>query len=261
MTRFRTVEFSDPEFEQDGVRFVTVQSPALGRRADVTVCAVPGTPAGAPLVTLLHGVYSSHWAWTFKGGAHRTLASLVARGEIPPVVLAMPSDGLRGPGSGYVKHGDEDVEAWIVREVPEIARFVVPGAGDAGVCIGGLSMGGFAALRLAARYPKRYVAAFGLSSATRVTKLWRAMLKDNPARNERLFDTIASARATMPPFGFACGAGDYLIEDNRALHARLERAKIPHVYAESDGAHDWDYWSAHLPDMLRFFARHLAARG
>jgi hypothetical protein len=24
-----------------------------------------------PLVILLHGVYGSHWAWLFKGGAHR----------------------------------------------------------------------------------------------------------------------------------------------------------------------------------------------
>jgi len=37
-----TVELSDPRFERDGLRLVTVKSPPLGRRADVTVYVPPG---------------------------------------------------------------------------------------------------------------------------------------------------------------------------------------------------------------------------
>ena len=57
-----------------------------------------------PLVMLLHGVYGSHWAWSRKGGAHHTAARLIEQGQIPPMVLAMPSDGLWGDGSGYIQH-------------------------------------------------------------------------------------------------------------------------------------------------------------
>ena len=34
---FGTVEISDPRFEGEGLREMTVRSPALGRRADLTV--------------------------------------------------------------------------------------------------------------------------------------------------------------------------------------------------------------------------------
>ena len=73
---FRTVELSDPDIPGEGLRFATVKSRALGQRADVTLYATPGADVATdlPIVTLLHGVYGSHWAWALKGGAHRTAA-------------------------------------------------------------------------------------------------------------------------------------------------------------------------------------------
>ena len=162
MTRFRTLEASNPALTPDGFDFVTVKSPALGRRADLTLFAPRQAQGqrGLPLVLLLHGVYGSHWAWAFQGGAHRTLQALVDRGAVPPMVLAMPSDGLWGDGSGYVPHADADFERWIVDEVPAAARQQRPELDDTSpLALIGLSMGGFAALRLAARYPQRWCAA------------------------------------------------------------------------------------------------------
>src|SRR5689334_484475 len=95
---FRTIEVSDSRFEAEGLRWVTVKSRALGHRADLTLF-VPrqkASSADMALVILLHGVYGSHWAWAMKGGAHRTTARLIESGEIPPMVVAMPSDGLWG---------------------------------------------------------------------------------------------------------------------------------------------------------------------
>jgi hypothetical protein len=61
----------------------------------------------------------------------------------------MPSDGLWGDGSGYVPHASQDFERWIVDEVPVATRIAVPACDDASpIFIAGLSMGGFAALRL-----------------------------------------------------------------------------------------------------------------
>ncbi|MEI6357281.1 MAG: hypothetical protein WCP53_09280, partial [Verrucomicrobiota bacterium] len=103
---FRTVEISDPRFEVEGLRFVTVQSPAIGGRVDLALFVPPQARGleGVPVVILLHGVYGSHWAWAFNGGAHRTAARMIEAKELPPVVLAMPSDGLWNDGSGYVPH-------------------------------------------------------------------------------------------------------------------------------------------------------------
>jgi putative tributyrin esterase len=71
-TSFRTIEVSDPRYERSGLRHVTVKSPALRARADITLFEPPelqlrGAP-NPPLVILLHGAFGSHWAWTLKGG-------------------------------------------------------------------------------------------------------------------------------------------------------------------------------------------------
>ena len=61
---FGTVEISDPRFEGEGLRDMTVRSPALGRRADLTVwLSEPATHPGSRVIVLLHGcaVYLTRW--------------------------------------------------------------------------------------------------------------------------------------------------------------------------------------------------------
>jgi S-formylglutathione hydrolase FrmB len=262
---FGTVEISDPRFEVEGLREMTVRSPALGRRADLTVwVSEPATHPGSPvpLIVLLHGVYGSHWAWTRRAGAHRVARGLIDSGELPPCVIAMPSDGLRGDGSGYLPNSSEDVERWIVDEVPAAAQQAAPLVdSNSPVCIAGLSMGGFAALRLGARHGDRFTAAAGLSSITDSRQLTR-FVSDGPYVGRLVEDTsLASAlvrhRAHLPPIRFDCGVDDSLIDGNRRLHAALVEAEIGHEYEEFAGGHGWGYWEQHLPDVFRFFARQL----
>lgn len=271
MKRFRTVEVSDPRFEHEGLRWLTVRGRGLPGRGDITV-HVPPEVAGhrdVPLVLLLHGVYGSHWAWALKGGAHRTASALIRSGEIPPMVLAMPSDGLSGDGSGYVRQARGDFEEWIVGDVPAAVRHATDAVGDGSRwCIAGLSMGGFGALRLGARHADRFVAASGLSSATRLDQLDQFMEETPGWKGDAVEDGDvlgAMLRAPrLPAVRFDCGVDDELLEGNRALHRGLEAAGIPHEYVEHPGGHTWDYWERHLPETLRFFARHLGwspARG
>lgn len=261
MSRFRSFEASDPALAPPGLHFVTVKSAALGRRADLLLFVPPQVEGlhDVPLVTLLHGVYGSHWAWAFKGGAHLTAQRLVDGGAIGPLVLAMPSDGLWGDGSGYVAHGGQDFERWIVDEVPAAVRQACAACSDASpVCIAGLSMGGFGALRLAGRYPRRFAAAAGHSSITDASQLdplldeTRAGWSAAPA-DTSVFEALRAAGAPRPPLRFDCGRSDPFIDANRQLHADLQAAGIAHEYAEHDGGHGWDYWSRHLEDTLRFF--------
>ncbi|NBV84697.1 MAG: esterase [Verrucomicrobia bacterium] len=258
---FRTVEVSDPRWERDGLRHVTVKSAALGQRADLSLFVCPGAVGltAVPLVILLHGVYGSHWAWAFKGGAHKTAARLIAEKAIPPMVVAMPSDGLWGDGSGYLKHPEQDFERWIVEEVPAVAAHVEPCLSDESpLFIAGLSMGGFAALRLAGKYPKRFRAASAHSAATHFEQLLGAT-EEAEARfgasksDYSVLDALMKSRWELPPFRFDCGKEDWLIEPNRRLHEALRLAGVEHGYEEYPGAHDWLYWEQHLEDSLRFF--------
>lgn len=259
--KFRTVEVSDPRWERDGLRQVTVKSSALGQRADMSVFASQGCGPSAPLVILLHGVYGSHWAWALKGGAHLTAQRLVDAGAMPPMVLAMPSDGLWGDGSGYLPHRTQDFERWIVEEVPHAVRHVVESVDDQSpVFIAGLSMGGMGALRIAGKYPGRFRAASGHSSATRFEQLRDAVeerLASYTALEEdySVLDALLRNRDQLPPIRFDCGRADWLLEPNRDLHRALEEAGVPHVYEEFEGGHEWSYWETHLEDTLRFFAK------
>jgi S-formylglutathione hydrolase FrmB len=214
-----------------------------------------------PLIILLHGVYGSHWAWALKGGAHRTATRLIAAGEIPPVVLAMPSDGLWGDGSGYLRHPDQDFERWIVDEVPLAARLAVPAIGEeSGLFISGLSMGGFGALRLGAKYPDRFRGMGGHSSITDFDQLGLFVEEQLeryqcPPEDRSVSETMVRNQGRLPPIRFDCGTEDQLLEHNRTLHTQMEGAGIQHVYEEFAGGHEWPYWEEHLADMLRFFGR------
>lgn len=257
---FRTIEISDPRFERQGLRHLTVKSAALRGRADLTVWSPPDV-APAALVILLHGVYGSHWCWALKAGAHRTAARLIATGEIPPLALAMPSDGLRGDGSGYVRHGDGiDFERWIVEEVPAAARAALPALpGDAALYLTGLSMGGFGALRLGAKHHARFAGISAHSSITQVSE-WASFVEEEidsygvAIEDASALEALEGAGSSLPPVRFDCGTGDGLIESNRALHRALTKLSIPHVYDEFAGGHDWPYWEAHIEDTFRFFA-------
>lgn len=259
-TPFRTVELSDPNLTEAGFTFATVKSAALSRRADVTIYVPPdATAESLPLVLLLHGVYGSHWAWSLKGGAHRVLQRLMKDEGLPPMVLAMPSDGLWGDGSGYLRHLDADYARWIVEEVPALAAMVEPRCETALRFISGLSMGGYGALRLGARYAEKFAGISAHSSITdfrqmegfveEPTEAFRLHVDEVPGVREAML----ARRGSLPPIRFDCGTEDELVDHNRALHQELKAAGIPHTYEESPGGHTWEYWHEHVADSLRFF--------
>jgi len=256
------VELSDPRFERDGLRFVTVSSPAIARRGDAAFWAPPADASRGPLplVVLLHGASGSAWSWPLRGGAHLTASRLIESGEIPALALVMPSDGLWGNGSGYVPHADADYERWIVEEVPAVARLADDRiTDDSHLFIAGLSMGGFAALRLGAKYPARFAGISAHSAVTTVARL--AETVDRRLEMVPGFGTPDGSALTwlegnherLPPLRFDCGGDDPLLPGNRALHAALDARGVPHVYEEFAGGHDWPYWRLHLADSLRFF--------
>lgn len=267
---FRTVELSDPAYEHEGLRFITVKSQALRRRGDCVVWA-PAQPgvvsANCPegigtLLILLHGVYGSAWVWSLKAGVHRTAQRLVECGEICPLVIAMPSDGLLGDGSGYLTHTGCDVERWIVEEVPALARLAAPQLQpDARVAIAGLSMGGFGALRLGAKYADRFHAISAHSAITDIAEMREFVeepvqdfLQRAPHEELSALHWLMKQRHQLPHLRFDCGIKDQLLEGNRRLHQALLIADVPHRYEEFAGGHEWPYWTDHVTSTLRHVA-------
>ncbi len=262
MTRFPHMERSDPRFEFDNLRFMTVRSPAMNCRGDITLYVPPGCDSeqNLPVYMLLHGVYGSHWAWAMNGGAHRTANRLIQNGEVKPMVLAMPSDGLWADGSGYLPLQHANYERWIIEDVRDAITEGLSSVGDQSKwCIAGLSMGGYGALRLGAKYPDRFSAISAHSAITHFNQLPKFV--DDPLhtygpQDENDVDAaywIMKNKETLPPLRFDCGNDDCLIEENRTLHEQLNAHGVPHEYAEFEGGHSWDYWATHIEDTFRFF--------
>ena len=265
MSKFFTTEISNPENEFDHLRFITVKSKALQRRADITVYIPPllNTVHSLDVVILLHGVYGSHWAWAMNAGVHKTADRLIQQGKMRPMVLVMPSDGLYGDGSGYLQHQTEDYEKWIVEDVISVVKEKIEKVTDiSNFFITGLSMGGYGALRLGAKYPGIFHSFSGLSSITGFSQM-KIFLEEGEydkltslvSKQENVLDCILANKEKLPDFYFDCGSEDVLVKFNRMLHQHLIENNIKHTYKENPGAHQWDYWRTHIEDSLLFFNR------
>ena len=233
-----------------------------------------GRPPYATLY-LLHGLSDDSTIWLRRSRIEAYVREW-------PLMVVMP-DGYRGfytdneQGPPYARHFGEEMLEFVERNFP--AR---PARGAR--AIGGLSMGGYGALRLALGYPEKFCSANSHSGA-----LMRFNLDLSPreARRDPIFrkhppefflemrrvfgrrpmDTghnllllIRRARRRhrrLPRMLIDCGTEDSLLEHNRRFHEDLQALKVPHTYREFPGGHDWDYWDLHVREALDFHARNL----
>ncbi len=249
------------------------KSELLGKRTQAEVLLPPvGRPPFATLY-LLHGLGDDATMWMRHSRIEYYAREL-------PLVIVMP-DGYRGfytdnnEGPAYARHIGEELPAFIER------HFQVK-TGRRSRAIGGLSMGGYGALRVGLAYPEMYASINSHSGALGwggegergdMVKMAKARNWDDgfSAEMRRIFGDSAlgsphdilelarRARAaqTLPKLLLDCGTEDYLLADNRGYHAALEQENIPHTYREYSGAHTWDYWDEHVRDALAFHAEHL----
>ncbi|PYI50025.1 alpha/beta hydrolase [Paenibacillus flagellatus] len=224
-----------------------------------------------PVVYLLHGMYGSESSWLQNGQAEQTLDRLIATGELRECIVVMPNDGGYGHGTFYLDwyDGSGNYEQYLLYDLlPFIdANFrTIPDRVFR--MVGGLSMGGFGAFSLALRHPDVFGAAASLSGALgSASKLpyrdfsrseWARMIGPQQGDYAKAHDlSLLSARrcqdALRPSLYFDCGRDDYLFALNEQFKRHLDEIGYPYRYAEYDGQHNWEYWTEHLPDMLRFF--------
>jgi len=266
MPRFKTLEISNPDFENNNLRFVTVKTPNLKGRGDICVYAPPGAinTDNLPVVILLHGVYGSAWSWPYNSGVHLRVHELIEQGVLPPMVIAMPSDGMWGDGSAFLPVDGYDFEKWIAEDVPDALAECIKGVTKKSpLFIAGMSMGGFGALRIGAKYGHKFKAISGHSSITSLPQIKffaEESLKNyaqDDITDEDVFETFLKYRKQLPPVRFDCGTGDLLINYNRALHKKMDKEGMLHLYVENPGGHEWPYWTEHVIQSLRFFASYL----
>jgi len=164
-------------------------------------------------------------------------------------------------------------EGQIVRDlIPHVDATYRTIAAREGRAVAGLSMGGYGALRLALAHPDLFVSAASQSGAVRFTREeWREdeqIFGSGGGANRLriandLMELAFALRRAQPQWAgpalyIDCGTEDFLYDSNTRLRAFLREIDVPYEYHEWPGAHSWEYWSAHLPDQLRFSLAHLA---
>ncbi len=258
--RFEPIELSDQEYEHDQVRNLAFYSSALHGRGDVSLFVPPECEplSMVPVVLLLHGVYGSHWSWFLSGGVHRTAQKLIAENRIRPMLLISPSDGLAGDGTGYLPQRDRNYETWISEDVLGCIREVFPCTAGGPAFISGLSMGGYGALRLGAKYASQFKGISAHSAVTRIDELDDFVREPIDRAGMSLEEPdilhwMRLNREQLPPIRLDCGTEDLLFDSNRALHGELEREGISHEFVANSGDHSWPYWRSHISDTLLFF--------
>ena len=234
-------------------------SKSLGKMMDMNII-LPDPETKPPYFTLyqLHGLSDDYSVWMRRTSIERYVAGL-------PLVVVMPDTG-RGwytdavEGEAYESHIMKDTLGFVERFFPVRKN-------RAGRMIGGLSMGGYGAMKLGLKYPKVFGSVAAHSSA-----FFRGheKLGDDRSEFQRIFganpgggpnDVFALAEKTgpsaAPAIYFDCGKDDFLIEANRTFHKHLGKVGIRHTYKEFPGIHEWDYWDEHFPGALEFHRKAL----
>ncbi len=237
-------------------------SKALGKQtaANVILPEDEALPRPYPVFYLLHGLSDDYTIWQRRTSIERYVQRL-------PLIVVMPDGGRGFYTDAYV---GEAYETALVQDLIGFVDRVFPTRAErAGRCIGGLSMGGYGAVKLALKFPDLFCSAVSHSGAV----AWAHKSHADDGRKvefERILgpnyiggpnDPFALAekvdRSACPALRIDCGTEDFLIEDNRAFHAHLTRLGIPHEYAEFPGSHEWAYWDVHVQEAIRFHARNL----
>lgn len=250
------------------------RSDILGKQTTAQVL-LPETGTGPfPVFYLLHGLSDDSSLWLRRSRIEWYVRDL-------PIIIVMP-DGYRSfytkpvAGPDFAQHIGVELPTFIERNFqarPERAARA----------IGGLSMGGYGALRIGLGFADRFCSVnshsgavgwgnfdFKLGPAAPASLAGRgpefmrelaSIFGDDPRGTDHdlgLLARRAHAAGNLPKLLLDCGTEDFLIEDNRVFHGDLTKAAVPHIYREFSGAHTWDYWDAHIQDALAFHSQNLS---
>ncbi len=240
---------------------LTVHASSLKGRGTISCYNAYSEGRDLPIVILLHGVYGGHWVWMNMGGVHDVYDRLRVDNNMDEMLLVMPEDGSYYAGSGYLPLSNGyDFERWIMEDMLETVIQRVPAVSNRSrLYITGLSIGGYGALRLGAKYANRFN---GISAHSAITDIKEMSLFvkeelsiyhcEDPNETDVLY-WFKRNKQHLPPMRIDCGENDELYAGNLKFSQQLNDAQIDHTFLTSTGGHEWPYWHRMVEHTLRFF--------
>ena len=283
------VAFSDSasaESARDDLRF---ESKLLGATKPLHVYLPPGYDASGevkyPVLYYLHGLNNTARRF-FDEGLPEITDRLIEEAKIPPLLIVSPT----GDYSFYVNKfdGSAPYEDYVVTEVREFVESSYPVRTDPlGRAIGGISMGGFGAMKIGMKFVDLY-SSVSAHTPYLVRSIPSAERKDRRSRsNRRILTRIFGDPIDMKlwadndPFQlstsrdiggmnlyFNSASRDryFLNIDSNAFHKHLDDKGIEHVFRPIDDVHGWVSLRNNWAEILAFHSEHfgdppLAATG
>ena len=261
------------------VRAESFRAPSLGQNVRYVV-DLPPSYAGSgerryPVVYALHGLFEGEGFWERRGLA-AILARLREQGAVKDFLVVAVDGGnsffVNGRLGAYQDLVTRDIEA----EVESRYR-VVPGR--SGRALLGVSMGGYAALRIAFAEPGLFEAVATHSamlletipSATDGAGRWQMSAfeaafgspidKDLWARSDPLKLAERADKAGAPALYFDCGTDDRygLATGHRRLDQTLTARGVRHTTELAPGDHGYEFVKGRLETSLLFLDRALGS--
>lgn len=206
-----------------------------------------------PVLYLLHGMTGNHTSW-------QRLSSIERYALAKNIAVVMPSTDL-----GFYTNTTYDMNYWtyVSEELPELLQIYFPllSTKREKTFVGGLSMGGYGAAKLALLKPERFSQAIVLSAPLilrgqtdrllemRSAAYWEGIfgplsdLEFSPNDPQTWIEKFSHDEATPTPrFFVACGTEDSLLPASQYYVKLLEHDQFDVEYHEGPGGHEWPFW-------------------
>lgn len=205
---------------------------------------------------LLHGLLGSNIDW-ISGTCIQRWA------EAKNLAVVMPS----GENSFYIDHAlpNSAYGTFVGRELPTMMRKTFPLSDRReDTFIGGLSMGGYGALRNGLKCSDTFSHIIALSGAVHIFEEKHGGLfgglacfgdmkeAEKTDLNPKIAFEKARSRNCVPKIYMSCGLEDTLLTANRKMKEFLEEQRAELTYVEAAGGHDWDFWNSQIHEALEW---------
>ena len=225
------------------LRDQTIKSTVLGRTMKYAVYLPKGYDKSKeyPVLYMLHGANGSNNDWLNGGKINANASTAASDGTAPEMIVICPDCGGDNFYCDNYKGNDIKYMTYFFTEfLPTVENLYAVKKDRASRAIGGLSMGGFGSLYYGLLHPEMFSYVYACSPATYI----------DGAPN--LYELLSKADVSkLPGITIEIGTEDFLYESAGSFKQALDAKKVPNEYITRAGAHDWSFWAACTPKIMK----------
>ncbi len=236
-------------------------STVLCRRQNMCILmpehSVPIPKNGLNVLYLLHGFSDDYRSFLQNSAVARYFEGMPVCIVIPNAQNSFYTNKLHG--SAYETH--------IFNEIPQLINKTY-NLNANNIFVGGISMGGYGAIKWMLKSPGLFKSVFLMSPLTDIVFVAKDGLHDTSdfsaeqfalhnifnldtleSSDNDLMHRICNARATLPPVHIYCGKNDFLYDNVVEFADKIKNHATTSTFTQTEGTHSWGTWENYLKDI------------